>query len=108
MKKIISALLVVTLLLTLALTLTSCGNKPSGTYGGKLFSVTFDGNEITYKALLWSTKGTFEMGEENEIIITWEGDDGEKEELATSATYDKDSDTIKWLGITLEKVEEDK
>ena len=108
MKKIISALLVVTLLLTLALTLTSCGNKPSGKYGNKLFSVTFDGNEITYKALLWSTKGTFEMGEENEIIITWEGDDGKKEELATSATYDKDSDTIKWLGITLEKVEEDK
>ena len=108
MKKIISALLVVVMLFTLVFTLTSCGNKPSGTYGNKLFSVTFDGNEVTYKALLWSTDGTFEMGDDNEIIITWEGDDGKKEELATSATYDKDSDTIKWLGITLEKVEEDK
>jgi len=106
MKKIITSVLALALITVMLFSLVACGNKPSGTYGGKLFSVTFDGNKITYKALLWSTDGTFEMGENNEIVITWEGEDGEKEELATTATYDKEADAIKWLGMTLEKVEE--
>ena len=113
MKKIISALLVVTLLLTLALTLTSCGNKPSGKYGGDVVTVEFDGNKVsvTFKILVASTTttGTFEMGENNEILVTY--DDSKDAEKAPSGwTYDKDADAIKckFLGmdITLDKIDE--
>ena len=113
MKKILSAILVVTMILTLALTLTSCGNNPSGKYGGDNVTVEFDGDKVsvTFKVLIASTTstGTFEMGENNEILVTY--DDSEDAEKAPSGwTYDKENDAIKckFLGfdITLEKIED--
>ncbi|MBR2986727.1 MAG: hypothetical protein IKC63_01780 [Clostridia bacterium] len=113
MKKIISALLVVVMLFTLVFTLTSCGNKPSGKYGGETVTVEFDGDKVsvTFKILVASTTttGTFEMGENNEILVTY--DDSEDAEKAPSGwTYDKENDAIKckFLGIdiTLEKIDE--
>ncbi|MBO7303906.1 MAG: hypothetical protein J6V09_01615 [Clostridia bacterium] len=47
MKKIISAILAVTLVICLALTLTSCSEKLSGTYEGALFSLKFKGSKVS-------------------------------------------------------------
>lgn len=111
MKKILTSVLAVALIAVMLFTLVSCGNKPSGTYGNKLYSVTFDGDKVTYTVIgSISIEGTFEMGEENKILVTWE-DEGESKSAPSGWTYDKDADAIKFsLGVlgtvTLNKVEE--
>lgn len=107
MKKVISSVLVATLLLITVLSLASCGNTPKGTYASEngVVSVNFDGDKVavTFKVVVSITlNGTFAMGENNEILITYEG-----EESSSSApsgwTYDKDADAIKcdFLGAEL-------
>lgn len=111
MKKILTSVLAIALIAVMLCSLVSCGNKPSGTYGNKLYSVTFDGDKVTYTLVgSVSIEGTFEMGEENQILVTWENE-GESKSAPSGWTYDKDADAIKFKlpvvgDVTLNKVEE--
>lgn len=101
MKKILSLILVATLLCACVFTLASCGNKPSGTYKDEAGFVTleFKGNKVTVSALGESKSGTFKIvkdGEDLEIEITMEvGDEKETE----SSSYEKGDDYIKIAGV---------
>lgn len=97
MKNVIKAVLAISLIAVMLLSLVACGNKPSGEYGGDVVTATFKGNEVTvtFSAGIFSTTttGTFEMGENNEILITYEDED-EAKSAPSGWTYNKDEDTI--------------
>ena len=66
MKKIISAVLIVSIAVLLVFTLTSCEERLSGTYTGTLFDLKFKGSKVTVliddePALT----GTYDIDEEN-------------------------------------------
>ena len=110
MKNVMKVVIALSLIAVMLLCLVACGNKPSGEYGGDVVTATFKGNEVTvtFKVLMLSStvNGTFEMGENNEILITYEDED-EAKSAPSGWTYNKDEDTIECnfgLGkITLEK-----
>lgn len=112
MKKVLTSVLAIALLLTMVFTLASCASKPKGKYGNDNLYLSFDGNEVSVTVKIigeYTAKGTYELGENNEIDITYE-DKGGATTLPTGLVYDPDSDTIKCsLGIlgtiTLEKVD---
>lgn len=110
MKNVLKAALAISLIAVMLLSLASCGNKPSGEYGTNNVTATFKGNEVTVTfsvgILSTTATGTFEMGENNEILITYE-DEEESKSAPSGWTYDKEADAIKckFIGIeiTLEK-----
>lgn len=104
MKKTLTALVAVVLLVTMVLTLASCTKKPSGKYGNAVYSVEFDGNKVSVSLIggaLSTKSGTFEM-EDNKIVITYESEDLSGK-LPTGMTYDAENDTVSFLGLTLKK-----
>ena len=64
MKKILSAVLVLTLILGTVFTLVSCGL--SGTYEGKLFDLKFSGSNVTVIAGDNKLKGTYEIDKDDD------------------------------------------
>ncbi len=116
MKKVLSAVLAATLVLVMIFSLTSCTKKPSGKYGyeERLSALTleFEGNTVTVTAkfiVSVSATGTFEMGENGEILITYE-DEEDTESMPSGLVYNAEEDTIECSfardTIKLEKVEE--
>lgn len=110
MKNVIKVLVAISLIAVMLVSLVACGNKPSGEYGNDVVTATFKGNEVTvtFKVLLISStvNGTFKMGEDNQILITYE-DEEEAKSAPSGWTYDKENDAIECnfgIGkITLEK-----
>lgn len=112
MKRVLTSVLALALLLTMVLTLASCGAKPKGKYGHDKLYLEFNGNKVKVTVKLIgevTSEGTFEMGENNEINITYKDED-KSATLPTGLTYNKDKDTVECkLGIlgtiTLEKID---
>ena len=106
MKKILCAVLVVIMVLSLA----ACGNKLKGTYKteetwGSYVSYTFDGNEVTVKTYVAGVKlleleGTYEINKDaDEITITY-GDEQESDDIISGTqSFEKGDGYIK-IGTT--------
>ena len=111
MKRVISTVLLATLLLTMIVTLTSCGG-PDGKYGHEYLNLEFDGDKVTVNVKVFGTfssTGKYKLGDDNEIIITYD-DDKNSANLPTNLVYNEDDDTIECkLGIfgtiTLDKID---
>ena len=112
MKRVFASVLALALLLTMVFTLASCGSKPKGKYGHEKIYLEFDGNNVSVTVNFlgeFTSKGTFEMGDDNSINITYEDEDSSGT-LPTGLVYNEEDDTIECsLGIlgkiTLEKVD---
>ena len=65
MKKTLSALLLCALVVSMMLTLVSCGGL-SGTYDGSLFDLKFKGDNVTVMVADKELKGTYEIKENND------------------------------------------
>ena len=103
MKKVLTSMIAVVLLLCLILSFASCGErKPSGKYGTKALNLEFKGNTVSVNidlALLkGSASGTYEI-KDDDIIITYDSDNLDAA-FPTVLEYDDDTDTIECdLGI---------
>ena len=112
MKKVLTAMVAVSLLLCMILSFASCGeSKPSGKYGAKELNLEFKGDKVSvnldFTVLKGSASGTYEM-DDDKIVITYD-DDKVDAKFPTALTYDADKDAITcdlgFLGKhTLEKV----
>ena len=105
MKKLLRSAILITLVLVVLLSLASCSAKPKGTYSNSLLSLTFDGDDVTAKVLgsdSLSVSGKYKLGDEGEIIITWDDGEDSSAQLPTGLTYNKDDDKLEYklAGIT--------
>lgn len=106
MKKLMCAVLVVVMVLSLA----ACGNKLKGTYKteevfGSYVSYTFDGNKVTVTTYVLGTKaleleGTYEINKDgDEITITYSDAENTDDVISGTQTFEKGDGYIK-IGTT--------
>ncbi len=112
MKRVLTSVLALALLVTMVLTLASCGAKPKGKYGHDNLYLEFDGDKVSVTlevlGVKSTSKGTYTLDDDNNIKITYENEDS-KGSVPTGLVYNADKDTIecKFLGstITLDKID---
>ena len=103
MKKSVRILAVAMVAVMLCLTLASCGKTLSGKYEatvlGSGVELEFDGKKVTYTAKILgaeaaSVEGTYEI-KDDEITLSFEGDDEDADELEGTFDFEEGDDYIK-------------
>ena len=100
--KAVKSIVAILLLVSMVLMFAACTAKPSGTYENKIGGkIKFSGNKFVYTPLLGGqVEGKFEMDGEN-IKVKWENEDNKGS--FDAAKYDKDNDSVTFLGMTFTK-----